>query len=185
MPWNSLSVNGPMARSVADTALLLDAMAGTHPEDPLSIAAPQTPFLDAARAPMVPARLAFTPDLGLFPVDREVAELCLQAVTRLGFLISLPAFTVRLVLLVGRQPTHAVFDQESMYGRSRDLDLVKALQVGSDPVRPEMIILSQVQNLADNSRRRGSGRGTRHRACARPNRCLAAARGQARGRARA
>jgi len=84
MPWNSLSVNGPMARSVADTALLLDAMAGAHPEYPLSIAAPDTPFLDAARAPVVPPRLAFTPDLGLFPVDREVAELCLQAVTRLA-----------------------------------------------------------------------------------------------------
>jgi len=29
-----LSVNGPMARNVADTGLLLDAMAGPHPHDP-------------------------------------------------------------------------------------------------------------------------------------------------------
>ena len=84
MPWNSLSVNGPMARSVADTALFLDAMAGVHPEDPLSLAAPDRDFQSAVAQAEVPARLAYTPDLGLFPVDREVAELCLQAVTLLA-----------------------------------------------------------------------------------------------------
>ena len=36
-----------------------------------------------------------------------------------------------------------------MYGRAGDLLLMKALQVGSDPVRAEVIVLLQVQDLAD------------------------------------
>jgi amidase len=47
-PWDPLAVEGPMARDVADCALLLDAMAGVAPTDPLALPAPETPFLAAA-----------------------------------------------------------------------------------------------------------------------------------------
>jgi hypothetical protein len=48
-----------------------------------------------------------------------------------------------------------------MHGRTGNLDLVKALQVGSDPVRPEVIVLPQIQDLADYRRRYRSGRVAR------------------------
>jgi amidase len=82
LPFQTLSVRGPMARTAADAALMLDAMTGQHPEDPLSLAAPARPFLEAARAPRKPRRVAYSPDLGLFPVAREVKEICAAAAGR-------------------------------------------------------------------------------------------------------
>src|SRR5215510_13299941 len=46
----NLTVHGPMARNVEDLALLLDAMSGEYPDDPLSLPASSTSFLSAARA---------------------------------------------------------------------------------------------------------------------------------------
>jgi len=83
-PWGSLSVEGPMARTVADVALFLDALSGPDPREPLSLPAPEAPFLAAAQAPRLPARVAWSPDLGgLTPVDPEVAALCEAAARRL------------------------------------------------------------------------------------------------------
>nr|PZN60473.1 MAG: amidase [Sphaerobacter thermophilus] len=79
LPFDTLTVSGPMGRTVADVALMLDAMAGEHPEDPLSLPAPAVPFLEAARRPALPARIAYSDDLGLTPVDREVAAVCRRA----------------------------------------------------------------------------------------------------------
>jgi amidase len=82
-PWNALGVEGPMARTVADVALFLDAMAGIDNRDPLSLPAPQTSFHSAALAANRPLRVAFSADLGgLTPVDPEVAALCAAAARR-------------------------------------------------------------------------------------------------------
>src|SRR5262245_6683910 len=43
-PWSPLSVQGPMARTVADTALMLSAIAGLDPRAPLSIVEPGERF---------------------------------------------------------------------------------------------------------------------------------------------
>src|SRR5438093_13254597 len=43
-PWTSMSVNGPMARTVADVALLLSAMAGPDPRSPVTLAEPGSTF---------------------------------------------------------------------------------------------------------------------------------------------
>lgn len=75
-PFQVLSVNGPMARNVRDCALLLDAMTGRHPGDPLSLPKPATSFLGALDEAPPPGRVAFSRDLGLTPVAREVADLC-------------------------------------------------------------------------------------------------------------
>jgi amidase len=71
-----------MGRTVADAALMLDAMAGPHPAVPLGLPAPQTPFLAAASTPRAPRRVAFSPDLGITPVDAEVAAVCRAAARR-------------------------------------------------------------------------------------------------------
>ncbi len=77
--FNYLSVNGPMARNVADAALFLDVMAGLDPRDPLSWPAPATPYREAVAAPAAPRRIAFSPDLGFMPVDPEVRDICARA----------------------------------------------------------------------------------------------------------
>src|SRR5207302_145404 len=78
----TLSANGPMARTVADLALLLDAMAGEHPADPLSLPALPTPFLAAARSGERPRRVAYSATLGVTPVDPEIAAITRQAAER-------------------------------------------------------------------------------------------------------
>ena len=79
LPFNDLSVDGPMARNIADVALMLDAQVGSGPRDPLSLPAPNTAFLTAADQPLIPKRIAFSPDLGFLPVEPEVKEICAKA----------------------------------------------------------------------------------------------------------
>ena len=83
-PFDTLSVEGPMARDVADCALMLDAMAGPHAEDPLALPEPDEAFLAAALAPELPARIAWSDDLGVTPVAREVRDVCRAAMERLA-----------------------------------------------------------------------------------------------------
>ena len=78
----TLGVQGPMARNVEDLALLLDAMSGEHPADPLSLPALPTSFLSAARSRARPKRIAYSPDLGITPVDPEVAAITRKAAER-------------------------------------------------------------------------------------------------------
>lgn len=79
-----LNVEGPMARTVEDVALLLDAMAGEHPCDPLSLPRTGESYLEAARSQRPLRRVAFSADLGVTPVDPEVVEICRQAAWRLA-----------------------------------------------------------------------------------------------------
>jgi amidase len=78
----NLTVHGPMARNVEDLALLLDAMSGEHPADPLSLPRLPTAFLAAARSGKRPKRVAYSPDLGITPVDPEVAAITRKAASR-------------------------------------------------------------------------------------------------------
>ena len=78
----NLSVHGPMARNVEDLALLLDAMSGEHAADPLSLPMLPASFLSAARSGRKPKRIAYSPDLGITPVDPEVAAITRKAAER-------------------------------------------------------------------------------------------------------
>jgi amidase len=78
----TLGVQGPMARNVDDIALLLDAMSGEHPADPLSLPLLPTSFLSAARSGKKPKRVAYSPDLGITPVDPEVIGITRKAAQR-------------------------------------------------------------------------------------------------------
>lgn len=80
LPFASLNVEGPMGRTVGDVALMLDAMAGNHRGDPWSRPAPPTPFVNAVDFPRPPRRIAWSPDLGIAPVETEIKEVCLGAV---------------------------------------------------------------------------------------------------------
>jgi amidase len=82
LAWDTLSVTGPLARTVADVALMLAAMAGSDDRAPLSYAVDTGQFARAVRAPSIKGwRVAWTPDLnGLLPVDDEVARVAYDAV---------------------------------------------------------------------------------------------------------
>jgi amidase len=81
LAWDSLSVTGPMARTVGDVALMLAAMAGPDDRAPLSYDVDTRRFTAAVKQPSIKGwRVAWTPDLnGMIPVDREVAAVAEQA----------------------------------------------------------------------------------------------------------
>ncbi len=78
----TLSVQGPMARTVEDLALMLDAMSGEHPADPLSLPLLPESFRAAVRSGQKPKRVAYSPDLGITPVDPEVVAITRAAARR-------------------------------------------------------------------------------------------------------
>lgn len=82
--WSPLNVEGPMARSVADCALMLECEAGGHPLDPLSWPVQHGSYLAAANDPQPPRGIAFSLDLGFYPtLDAEVARVCSEAARKL------------------------------------------------------------------------------------------------------
>ena len=70
-PFDTIFVEGPMARSVDDLALLFDAMVGYDRGDFLTRPVGPPQFFAAARDPRMPVRVAVSPDLGL-PVEAPV-----------------------------------------------------------------------------------------------------------------
>lgn len=78
----NLGQQGPMARTVEDLALLFDAMSGEHPADPISLPRPASSFLAAARSSWRPKRVAYSPGLGITPVDPEIADVTRKAAAR-------------------------------------------------------------------------------------------------------
>jgi amidase len=71
--WFPLSVQGPMARTVADVALLLSAMAGPDRRAPISVAEPGERFRTPLGRDFRGVRVAWSRDLGGLPVDRRVS----------------------------------------------------------------------------------------------------------------
>ncbi len=73
------AVSGPMARNVPDVALLLDAMSGVHPSDPMSIPREGVSFLESVENALAsdqqPLRVAFSRDFDITPVDPEIADI--------------------------------------------------------------------------------------------------------------
>ncbi len=73
--WTTLSVKGPMARTVADAALLLSVLAGPDPRSPIALAEPGARFAQPLETDLRDLRVAWSPDLGgAVPVEPEVAS---------------------------------------------------------------------------------------------------------------
>jgi amidase len=70
--WWTISVQGPMARTVQDTALLLSAMAGPDRRSPIALQDPGERFLEPLARNFKGVRIAWSPDLGGLPVDTQV-----------------------------------------------------------------------------------------------------------------
>jgi aspartyl-tRNA(Asn)/glutamyl-tRNA(Gln) amidotransferase subunit A len=87
--FGNISYITPMTRTVADTALMLNVMAGPDARDPLTTARPQPDYLAAVRAAgdLQGLRIAWRPRLGNSAVAAAVLSACeaaLQAFASLG-----------------------------------------------------------------------------------------------------
>ncbi len=71
-PWSTLSVEGPMARTVEDTALMLAAISGPDPRSPISLSGPGTAFSGPLDRDFGGVRVAWSRDLGGLPFDPRV-----------------------------------------------------------------------------------------------------------------
>jgi amidase len=90
MPFIGFGVKGPMARSVADVAFLLSAIASPDPRDLACYPSDQTLFAKPLERSFKGARVAWCPDLGGLPLDRRVRsvlELQRQAFENLGCIV--------------------------------------------------------------------------------------------------
>jgi amidase len=72
--WYTLAVQGPMARTVGDVALFLQAIAGPDPRSPISIMEPPSLFARPLRRDLEGVRIAWSPNLGRYPVEPSVAK---------------------------------------------------------------------------------------------------------------
>ena len=73
---DTLWVEGPMARNVDDLALMLDAGVGHQIDDPLSFEHSGSSFVDILKGTDIPKRVAFSPDLSIVSMEKEIAEIC-------------------------------------------------------------------------------------------------------------
>ena len=71
--WFPLTVQGPLARTVEDVALMLSAVAGPDRRAPLSLAEDPAIFARPLGRDVAGLRVAWSPTLGGLPVDRRVA----------------------------------------------------------------------------------------------------------------
>ena len=71
--WSTLGVQGPMARTVGDCALMLSAIAGWDAKSPIAIAASGSQFARPLARDFKSVHIAWSPDLGGLPVDARVA----------------------------------------------------------------------------------------------------------------
>jgi amidase len=77
--WQTLSVPGPMARTVADAALLLSAMAGPHPCSPIALQKPGAHFRQPLDRDFHGVRVAWSRTASGLPIDPEVTAVLEQA----------------------------------------------------------------------------------------------------------
>ena len=94
---NHFSQSGPMTRTVADCALLLQVLAGPDSRDPTSIRQAAPDFSAGLDAGVRGMRLAWTPDYGYAGVDPEVArvtETAARLFEELGASVETPDFAI-------------------------------------------------------------------------------------------
>jgi aspartyl-tRNA(Asn)/glutamyl-tRNA(Gln) amidotransferase subunit A len=82
--WADLSTKGPMARTIRDITLALDAVVGPEVTDLRSLPMPDASWTRSLQELHAPRKVGWAPTLGYAEVDREVAAVCRAAVERLA-----------------------------------------------------------------------------------------------------
>jgi amidase/aspartyl-tRNA(Asn)/glutamyl-tRNA(Gln) amidotransferase subunit A len=79
-PSTPFFFEGPITRTVDDAALALTVLAGYDARDPFSRTGPVPDFTAATRRSVRGLRIAYSPNLDVFPVESRVAEVVARAV---------------------------------------------------------------------------------------------------------
>ena len=160
LAFNHMAVDGPMARNVADLALLLDVMAGYDARDPMSLDDPAISFEENALQRQVPSRIAFSADLGVTPVDPEVAQICERAAMRFSELGAIvehdhPDFSgLQEVFQVHRAMSYAASfgplleANRSIFKPEIVWNVEKGLALTADEIMSAMVTRSQIYERA-------------------------------------
>jgi Asp-tRNA(Asn)/Glu-tRNA(Gln) amidotransferase A subunit family amidase len=92
--WSSLSTDGPMARNVGDTALMLSVMASDDARDPLAYTLPGEAVRGSAARWAAPRpadlhklRIAFTEDFGFAPTEQAIRRVFRHRVAKIAPLV--------------------------------------------------------------------------------------------------
>ncbi len=76
-PWTALAVQGPMARTVEDTALMLSAIAGYDSRSPIALSGSGdafNPLVHSLERDFSGVRIAWSADMGGLPVDKRIVS---------------------------------------------------------------------------------------------------------------
>ena len=114
--------SGGITRTVEDTAILLDHMARFDARDPLCPPRQRIDFTEEMKRPIKGMRVAFTPDLGVFPVEPEVAAITRRAAYAL-------AEAGALVDDVEVKPPRSASEYAAAWCRSISVDTAIALEL--------------------------------------------------------
>ena len=76
---NITSQSGPMSRTVLDSAILLQVLAGYDPRDQTSLREPPPDFVSAVRRDITGLKIGWTSDFGYAAVDSEVVDVAAKA----------------------------------------------------------------------------------------------------------
>jgi amidase len=77
--WQNLSVQGPMARTVSDIALMLSVIAGPDISSPVALETPGSMFSTPLDRSFSGIRVAWSEDLGGLPIDQEIRQIVRSA----------------------------------------------------------------------------------------------------------
>lgn len=77
--WDTIQVNGPMARTAEDVALMLQAIAGPSDYTPFAQPMAGRNFVEAVRNPSKNPRVAYCADIAGIGIDPDVERVCREA----------------------------------------------------------------------------------------------------------
>ena len=79
--WDDLAVQGPIARTVGDIALMMEVISGPDRRSPVSVQETNPKFVQAVKNPDVKnLKIAWSDNLNLIPVAKEVLEITRSAI---------------------------------------------------------------------------------------------------------
>lgn len=123
-PFSGLGTSGVMARTVADVALQMSAVAGPDPRIPISLPEPGSVFAAPLDTDVAGVRVAWTPDLGL-PVEPAVRAALAAVPDQLGAMgcavaEAMPDLTGAREIFQTLRAWHFEVSSGTLYDRARD-----------------------------------------------------------------
>ncbi|MFX1505521.1 MAG: amidase [Promethearchaeota archaeon] len=79
--WETMSVEGPITRTVEDAAIMMDVMTGPDDRDYLCLPSTNVNYHEKLEEDITGKKFAFSPDLGQFVIETEVAKVIRNAVS--------------------------------------------------------------------------------------------------------